>query len=338
MTETVTSTSTTTNHNQTPQHEKVVIIGSGPGAHTAAIYLARAELQPLLFEGFIAGGVAAGGQLTTTTDIENFPGFPTGIGGYEFTQNLREQSTRFGTRILTETVDKVDMSQQPYTIYGQEGTVVTADAIVVATGATARRLSVGDKYWQKGVSACAVCDGALPMFRKKTLVVVGGGDSALEEATFLTKFASKVIVVHRQDDLRASKIMQRRARQNPKIEFLYSHQVVDTDGDGELLHSVTVENMKTGHRHTLPASGLFFAIGHSPNVAFLDKQVDLDDQDYIITQPDSTATSVAGVFAMSKTRSGDKPLRPLALAPWPHWKWRSIWVDENNKKKSNTAV
>eukprot|EP00523_Entomoneis_sp_CCMP467_P014009 CAMPEP_0168794900 /NCGR_PEP_ID=MMETSP0725-20121227/15892_1 /TAXON_ID=265536 /ORGANISM="Amphiprora sp., Strain CCMP467" /LENGTH=335 /DNA_ID=CAMNT_0008845827 /DNA_START=86 /DNA_END=1090 /DNA_ORIENTATION=+ len=282
------------------QHEKVVIIGSGPAAHTAAIYLARAELSPLLYEGFLAGGVAAGGQLTTTTDVENFPGFPEGINGYEFTERLRQQSTRFGTRILTETVAKVDMSQRPFTVYGENhGTVVTTDAIVIATGATARRLPVGDRYWQRGVSACAVCDGAAPVFRKKPLVVVGGGDSSLEEALFLTKFASKVIVVHRRDTLRASKIMQARAKRNAKIEFLYSHEIVDTHGDERgLLSGVVAQNVKTGEQVQLAAAGLFFAIGHEPNVKFLNGQVELDKHDnYIVTQPDSTATSVPGVFA-----------------------------------------
>src|SRR5437763_14000620 len=213
--------------------EDVVIIGSGPAAHTAAIYAARANLRPLLFEGFLAGGVPAGGQLTTTTDVENFPGFPEGISGPELCERFRAQSLRFGTRIYTETVDQVDLSRRPfrYKTDEQEG---EARTLIIATGATAKRDDIpgtrDSELWQKGVSACAVCDGALPMFRGKPLFVVGGGDSAMEEAGFLSKFASKVYLVHRRDEFRASAIMQQRAKANPKIEFLLSHKVVAVEG------------------------------------------------------------------------------------------------------------
>lgn len=208
--------------NITNEVEKVVIIGSGPAAHTAAIYAARAELNPLVFEGWMAGGVAAGGQLTTTTDVENFPGFPEGIMGPELMDKMKKQTLRFGTRVLSETVDKLDCSQRPFVIH-VSGKQVLAESVIIATGATAQRMKIpgtaDDELWQRGVSACAVCDGALPMFRNKPLVVIGGGDSAMEEAGFLTKFASKVYIVHRRDELRASKIMQARALKNPKIEF-----------------------------------------------------------------------------------------------------------------------
>ncbi|PXF49057.1 Thioredoxin reductase 2 [Gracilariopsis chorda] len=295
--------------------ENVVIIGSGPAAHTAAIYLSRAELKPLMYEGFLAAGVAAGGQLTTTTDVENFPGFPDGIGGMEITDRFRKQSVRFGTRILTETVTSVDLSSRPFQITG-EGTNARANTIVVATGATARRLDIkgcrDGEYWQRGISACAVCDGAAPIFRGAVLAVVGGGDSAMEEAIFLTKFGSKVIIIHRRDALRASKIMQRRAMSNPKIEFLYSHVVEEAKGDGNLLKSLVVKDLKTNSTSEIDCAGLFFAIGHEPNVKFLRGQVEMDEQSYIITKPDSTATSVKGVFAAGDVQ--DKKWRQAVTA------------------------
>lgn len=296
--------------------ENVVVIGSGPAAHTAAIYLARAELKPLMYEGFIAAGIAAGGQLTTTTDVENFPGFDDGIGGTELTEKFRAQSVRFGTRILTETVSSVDLSKRPFKVFGEYSTNVETRAIVVATGATARRMDIpgcaDGEYWQRGVSACAVCDGAAPIFRNKVLAVIGGGDSAMEEATFLTKFASKVLIIHRRDELRASKIMQRRAMQNPKIEFMYSTVVDEVKGDGKLMNAIVARDLKTGTTSEVRCNGLFFAIGHIPNVAFLNGQVALDSQQYIITKPDSTETSVQGVFAAGDVK--DKKWRQAVTA------------------------
>lgn len=296
--------------------EKVVIIGSGPAAHTAAIYLSRAELKPLMYEGFIAAGVAAGGQLTTTSDVENFPGFPNGVGGQEITDLFRKQSLRFGTRILTETVTSVNLSSKPFRITGEYGTDCSAETIVLATGATARRLDIkgcqDGEYWQRGVSACAVCDGAAPIFRGKVLAVIGGGDSAMEEATFLTKFGSKVLIIHRRDMLRASKIMQRRAQSNPKIEILYSHVVDEAKGDGRLLKSIVVRDLKEDRTREIECSGLFFAIGHEPNVKFLNSQVELDEQSYVITKPNSTETSVPGVFAAGDVQ--DKKWRQAVTA------------------------
>src|SRR5688572_5640885 len=228
--------------------ETVVIIGSGPAAHTAAIYAARANLGPVIFEGFMAGGIAAGGQLTTTTDVENFPGFPEGISGPELCDRFRAQSLRFGTVIHTETITKLDLSRRPFR-YASDEREGMARAVIIATGATAKRDDIpgtrDGELWQRGVSACAVCDGALPMFRNKPLFVIGGGDSAMEEASFLSKFGSKVYVVHRRDELRASKIMQDRAKANPKIEFLYSHQVMEVLGDG-MVQRARVKDLKTG--------------------------------------------------------------------------------------------
>lgn len=293
---------------------KVVIIGSGPAAHTAAIYAARANLEPVLFEGFMAGGIAAGGQLTTTTDVENFPGFPGGIMGPELTDRFREQSTRFGTVIHTETVEQIDLSKRPFRI--KSDTIeLEADAIIIATGANAKRLDVpgtlDGQLWQRGVSACAVCDGALPAFRNRPLAVIGGGDSAVEEAHYLTKFASKVYLVHRRDELRASKIMQQRAFENPKIELVWDSEVVEaTGGDG--LEQIRVKNLKTGAETVLDCAGLFFAVGHEPNTKFLGGQVALDDQGYIVTTPGTTLTNVPGVFAAGDVQ--DKRYRQAITA------------------------
>lgn len=276
---------------------KLVIIGSGPAAHTAAIYAARANLQPLLYEGFQAG--PAGGQLMTTTEVENFPGFPKGIMGPELMDNFREQSLRFGTEILTEDVEWVDLSRRPFKIHGSS-TEVLAESLIIATGATAKRLEIegaGDgEFWQKGVTACAVCDGAAPIFRNRPLFVIGGGDSAVEEATFLTKYGSKVYIVHRRDELRASKIMAERALKHPKIEVLWNSVIEKISGDS-VVRRVRIKNLQNGHVEERDAAGVFFAIGHQPNTAFLNGQLELNEVGYIKVKNGSMYTSVDGVFA-----------------------------------------
>lgn len=277
--------------------ENVIVVGSGPAAHTAAIYAGRAELKPLLFEGFMAGGVAAGGQLTTTTEVENYPGFPEPVGGPELMDRMRKQSVNCGARIKTETVERVDLSTRPLKVYTATAEYET-DALIVATGATAKRLSLpGEElYWQKGISACAVCDGALPIFRNKPLIVIGGGDSACEEASYLSKYGSSVTMLVRRDVLRASKAMQHRVFNDPKVEIMWNTEAQEALGE-QTLTGVRVKNNKTGEETIVEAGGLFYAIGHKPNTDFLESQVTMDETGYVITEPNSTRTNVSGVFA-----------------------------------------
>ncbi|KAK5584108.1 hypothetical protein RB653_005715 [Dictyostelium firmibasis] len=299
----------------TDKIEKVVIIGSGPAGHTAGIYAGRARLEPLMFEGFMAAGVAAGGQLTTTTEIENFPGFPTDISGTELMDKMREQNIKCGTTIETKTISKIDLQQRPFTIYveDEEDKPIKAQSIIIATGATAKRMGVPGEtqFWSKGVSACAVCDGALPIYRNKHLVVVGGGDTAAEEATFLTHFASKVTLLVRRNAMRASKAMQQKVFTNPKIEVLWDTILVEIKGDTGVT-SVGIQNVKNNITSDLPAQGLFYAIGHTPNSAFLDGQIKTDETGYIITQPGTTKTNVEGVFACGDVQ--DKVYRQAITA------------------------
>lgn len=255
-----------------------------------------------MFEGMLANGFAPGGQLTTTTDVENFPGFPEGIRGPEMMDLFRAQSIRFGTKILTETVSKIDLSNRPFK-YWREGheseEPETADSIIIATGASARRLNLPgeDTYWQSGISACAVCDGAVPIFRDKPLAVVGGGDSACEEATYLTKYASKVFVLVRRDQLRASKVMAKRLMNHPKVTILWNTIPVEAKGDGNLLNSLVVQDTKTGEQRTIDINGLFYAIGHEPATALVRGQLKTDEDGYICTKPGTSETSIPGVFA-----------------------------------------
>lgn len=274
----------------------VIIIGSGPAGLTAAVYAARASLEPLVVEGVSDGG-PTGGQLTLTTDVENYPGFPEGITGPELILAMREQAGRFGASFLTEDVVEADVSADPTVLRTAGGDELRTRALVVATGAKPRRLEVPgeDELWGGGVSACATCDGFF--FRDREVVVVGGGDSAMEEATFLTKFASKVTVVHRREELRASKIMQERAFKNDKVEFVWNAEVIEIHGEGGQVTGVTLRDSITGDTTEFPTQGVFLAIGHIPNTWLFDDVLDTDDEGYLLVDEPSTRTNVPGVFA-----------------------------------------
>lgn len=277
--------------------EKVTIVGSGPAGFTAAIYAARASLEPYVIEGFQAGGIP-GGQLMTTTEVENYPGFPDGgISGPELMDKLRAQAVEFGARTVQEDVTEVDLSKRPFVVRTASNEAET-HALILATGATARRLGVPSEetLWSRGMSACAVCDGALPIFRDQVLLVIGGGDSAVEEALFLTKFASKVHIVHRRRELRASRIMQQRALEHPKIEVLWDSVLVDAEGEDRVT-GARLRDVQSGEERSVECGGIFYAIGHEPNTSFLGGQIDLDDDGYVAATPGRSLTSVEGVFA-----------------------------------------
>jgi thioredoxin reductase (NADPH) len=289
-----------------PMPEKLLIIGSGPAAWTCALYAARASLSPVVYEGAISEenrvrGTLPMGQLNLTTEVENFPGFPKGILGPELMEAMREQAMRFGTRVITEDINDVDLSQRPFTSKDSAGATIQAQALVIATGASANYLGLEseEKFKNFGVSACAVCDGALPRFRNKPLIVVGGGDSAAEEGNYLTKFASSVMLVHRRDSLRASPIMAQRLLSNCKVKPLWNSVVEEVIGDNERgLTAVRIKNVQTGKTDTHDAAGMFVAIGHTPNTKFLNGQVKLDPKGFIfLTKPPYTNTSIEGVFA-----------------------------------------
>ena len=272
---------------------KVIIIGSGPAGLTAAIYAARANLKPLVFE-----GAQPGGQLTITTDVENYPGFPEGILGPELMDKFRKQAQEFGAETLFENVDKVDFSSKPFKLHVSEKEY-EAESVIISTGASAKLLGLESesKLMGFGVSACATCDGFF--FKEKDILVVGGGDSAMEEATYLTKFASSVTIVHRRDEFRASKIMQDRALNNPKISVMWNSEIVEMYGDpkDKGLESVDIRNLESGEVVRHNTDGVFMAIGHKPNSDIFKDQLSLNESGYIITEADSTVTSIKGVFA-----------------------------------------
>jgi thioredoxin reductase (NADPH) len=270
---------------------RVVILGSGPAGATAALYLSRANLRPVVYE-----GIQPGGQLTITTEVDNFPGFPEGVMGPELMERMKKQCERFGATFHWDAVTGVDFSQRPFRLATSSGETAECDALIIATGATARWLGLPneDRLKGYGVSACATCDGFF--FQGVPVVVVGGGDSAMEEATFLTRFASKVIVVHRRGSLRASKIMQERAARNPKLEFVWNTEVIDVHGD-EKVSGVRLRNLVDGTESDLECAGLFLAIGHVPNVEAFAGALETDEAGYLRTHPRSTHTSIEGVFA-----------------------------------------
>ncbi len=271
------------------EHFDVIIIGSGPAGYTASIYTSRAKLKTLIITGSLPGG-----QLMTTSEVENYPGFPNGIFGPELMINMKQQSERFGTAMITDEVKKVDFKKWPFKIF-TESSLYTAKSVLISTGATPRKLGIESEqaFSGRGVSYCATCDG--PFFKDQHIVVVGGGDTALEEANFLTKFGKSVKIIHRREHLRASKILQERAFENPKIEFIWNSKIVDIKGDGKI-SSIIIRNMTNNEEKKLSIGGLFVAIGHEPNTSIFRDQVDMDDKGYVVVK-NYTRTNIEGVFA-----------------------------------------
>lgn len=284
----------------TTPHHRVLIIGSGPAGLTAAIYAARANLSPMCIEGFNAGGLIPGGQLMFTTDVENYPGYPDGVTGQKMMQNFRDQAEHQGTKFITADVQKVDFSERPFKVWvGEDEDILhTADAIIISTGARANYIGLEseEKLKNRGVSACAVCDGAL--YRKKPVAIVGGGDTAMEEAMYLAGLCENVVLLHRRDEFRASKAMQERVLQNPKIRVLFSHAVEEVLGvDVDEVTGIVAKDLKTGAITTIPVAALFVAIGHTPMTDLFKGQLDIHPNGYLKVNPGTSKTSVAGVFA-----------------------------------------
>jgi thioredoxin reductase (NADPH) len=280
-----------------PTVENLVIIGSGPAGYTAAIYAARANLKPVMFEGFQAGGLP-GGQLMTTTEVENFPGFPEGITGPQLMERMKAQAERWGTECYTEDVTFVDLSQRPFIIRSEEREF-RSHSVIIATGATAKRLGLPSEkvFWSRGISACAICDGATPIFHGAELAVVGAGDSAAEEAVYLTKYGDRVHLLVRRGQMRASKTMQDRVLNNPNITVHWNTEPLDVFGENDRMTGVKLRDTKTGEERNLHVKGLFYAIGHTPNTSLFKGQLELDEVGYLVTKPGSVETSVEGVYA-----------------------------------------
>lgn len=274
------------------EHTKCLIIGSGPAGYTSAIYASRADLKPILYQ-----GMQPGGQLTITTEVENFPGYPKGITGPEMMEEFKEQASRFGADIRSGLVTKADLQQRPFTVEADDGKTITADTVIIATGASARWLGIESekKYMGQGVSGCATCDGFF--YRGKDVAIVGGGDTAAEEATYLAKLCKKVYMIHRRGELRASKAMQHKVLNTPNIEMVWNSVPEEVLGDSSGVTGVRVRNVATGEHRDLDVWGLFVAIGHKPNTEIFKDQLQLDEQGYIVTTPGSARTSIEGVFA-----------------------------------------
>lgn len=288
-------------------HSKVLIIGSGPAGYTAAIYTARANLKPIL-----VAGMQPGGQMTVTNDVENFPGFEKPIQGPWLMDQMKAQAEHVGTQMIQDIIVSIDLKSNPKKAVGDSGDTYTADAVIIATGAQAKWLGIPseEKYKGKGVSACATCDGFF--YRGKEVIVVGGGNSAVEEALFLTNFATKVTVIHRRDSFRAEKIMQDRLFNNPKIEVIWNAAIDEVLGDGNGVTGARVKDVATGKTHDIKADGIFMAIGHKPATEIFKGQVDIDSDGYIVTKPDSTVTNIPGVFAAGDVK--DKVFRQAVTA------------------------
>lgn len=295
----ISSTSTKVNDLFTSTKPQIAIVGGGVAGYSAAIYAARAGLRPILYEGSYTDTSMPGGQLMSTTTVENYPGFPEGIEGETLIENLRKQALKFGTKILPEQVIDIDFTKRPFSVKGEK-THTQVPSVILATGATAKRLDIpgtrDGELWQRGVSACAVCDGALPLFRNKHVFVIGGGDSAMEEALFLSQFASKVSIVHRRGEFKASKVMQEAVLKNPKIEVLWNSVVTQVNGK-DVVENVVIQNVKTGKSRQQEAAGVFFAVGHTPNTWFLKNKLKLDANGYIKVNPGTTQTSIPYVYA-----------------------------------------
>lgn len=292
----------------------VCVIGGGPAGHSASLYTSRGMLKTILFE-----GTEPGGQLTQTTEVENYLGFQDGIEGYNLCMKFREHSHRWGTQIVCEYVNKITRNEDMYDIYfGDDNDYITTKTIIIASGSSARRLSFegSEKFWNKGITGCAVCHGALPMFRDKPLFVVGGGDTAMEDALYLSRYTKEVYIIHRRDSFRASRIMQERVFNNPNIKILWDSEIVKASGE-VFLEKVLVKNNKTGEEREYDASGLFFAIGSDPNTSFLrdsDVKIKLDEEGYILTEADSTKTSVLGVYACGDVLAKNKKFRQAIVS------------------------
>jgi len=327
------------------QHEQIVIIGSGPAAWTAAIYAARADLSPLVIEGEASRTMVPGGQLMFTTEVENYPGFPESVTGIDMMADFRAQAVRFETRVITEDVAEVDFSVRPLLVKTSGGTEIVSDSVIISTGANANWIGLEneERLAQSGggVSACAVCDGALPHFRGQVIAIVGGGDSAMEDALYMAKFAKEVVVIHRREELRASKIMQERAFAEEKIRFEWNQTVVDVLGD-DVITGILLRDTVTAEERQLEVGGLFVAIGHDPNTGFLNGQVALKDNGFVET-PESwrTTTSVPGVFAagdvmddfykQAVTAAGTGCMAALDAERWlAHGGPQSVTVDEGS--------